>query len=51
MFGRLLTGTVSVEQAIKLTVDILFPTTYLDVVDPDDPAGRTRRVTVEEVSP
>ncbi|ORY73588.1 Alpha/Beta hydrolase protein [Leucosporidium creatinivorum] len=49
MFLRLLSGTVwSPSSAISLIVDSLYPSTWLDVIDPEDSEGRTRRVVQEE---
>lgn len=47
MFGRLLTGTVSPENGVKMIADTLFPKAFLDRPDPDDPSV-TKRQTVEK---
>lgn len=48
MFGRILSGTVTPEIAIALIVDCLFPESYLDRPDPDDPSISKREATYRD---
>ncbi|KAI5481286.1 alpha/beta hydrolase, epoxide hydrolase-like protein [Pseudohyphozyma bogoriensis] len=48
LFARLMTGTAGTpEQIVRLVVNSLFPPSYLDAEDPENP-GQNRRVAVEK---
>lgn len=48
MFAKLMTGLVPPARVFALVADVLFPSSYLDVEDVDNP-GQTKRKSVEQV--